>query len=331
MTENTSGLGRVMIIQPEDSENAVLDQLDEKYKQISQMSVKERYFLNTLLQRYKPKKILEIGVFLGGSSIVILNAIKDNPEATLYSVDYLDSHGIADGKKTGYFVDEYPELKSKWRLYTGGLSCDFMDDIGEGIDFCFIDTMHYNPGEILDFLFALPFLKDDAVIVFHDTALQTSNVLSNTNWSITNAMLISAIYGTKLLQGNFSRASETDYPSVDGVTYMPNISGVVLEAESRNRLYEIFNLLSIRWLYSPSKKEEAAILDYFKRFYNEFYVNFVKDIFVFERMLIDYCDSRSPRRGIYNVLNRLLGRNVKIFIGKTLGKKLTQKLLRLFG
>ena len=37
----------------------------------------EPYFLNGIIRIFKPKKCLEIGVARGGSSIVILNALKD--------------------------------------------------------------------------------------------------------------------------------------------------------------------------------------------------------------------------------------------------------------
>ena len=38
---------------------------------------KEAYFINGLIRKLKPKNCLEIGVANGGSSIVILNALKD--------------------------------------------------------------------------------------------------------------------------------------------------------------------------------------------------------------------------------------------------------------
>ena len=37
----------------------------------------EPYFLNGIIRKFKPKRCLEIGVSHGGSSILILNAIKD--------------------------------------------------------------------------------------------------------------------------------------------------------------------------------------------------------------------------------------------------------------
>ena len=44
---------------------------------INEMSYLERCFLNGIIRQTKPKKILELGVSAGGSSAIILNAIKD--------------------------------------------------------------------------------------------------------------------------------------------------------------------------------------------------------------------------------------------------------------
>ena len=38
-------------------------------------------------------------------------------------------------------------------------------------DFCFIDTAHVLPGEILDYLVALPFMHENSIVAMHDTAL----------------------------------------------------------------------------------------------------------------------------------------------------------------
>ena len=51
------------------------------------MSIDELYFINGLIRKYKPKKIIEIGVCTGATSATILNAIKDIEESKLYSVD----------------------------------------------------------------------------------------------------------------------------------------------------------------------------------------------------------------------------------------------------
>ncbi|MDR1433730.1 class I SAM-dependent methyltransferase [Candidatus Endomicrobiellum devescovinae] len=190
---------------PTQNETQHLNTLNNAFTQISEMTQYEREYLNALILRNKPKKLLEIGVSAGGSSIVILNAIKDMQSSKLYSIDYLDYwyREFEKYHKTGYFVDNYSYLKEKWKLYTGGLALKFIQEIGNEIDFCLIDTRHVNPGEILDFLMVLPYLSENCIVVFPDVNLHTNRGKNCNDWSITTNLLTSAIYGKKYLQGNF--------------------------------------------------------------------------------------------------------------------------------
>ena len=65
----------------------ILLPIQDKIEGIIEMKPNERKFLNGIIRKYKPKKVVEIGVAQGGSSVVILNAIKDIPNAKLYSID----------------------------------------------------------------------------------------------------------------------------------------------------------------------------------------------------------------------------------------------------
>ena len=62
----------------------------------------EKKFLNGIIRKYKPKKLLEIGVSKGGSSAIILNAIHDIEGSKLYSIDIQDECYRIPGKKTGF-------------------------------------------------------------------------------------------------------------------------------------------------------------------------------------------------------------------------------------
>ena len=62
-----------------------------------------------------------------------------------------------------------------WSLFKGDLATEFLEKIGNDIDMVFIDTVHYQPGEILDFLMVLPFLKEEAIVIFHDIAFQITH------------------------------------------------------------------------------------------------------------------------------------------------------------
>ena len=70
------------------------------------------YFINGLIRKFKTQNCLEVGVANGGSSVLILNAIKDIPDSSLISLDLNTQLYYDQSKKTGYIVNQYfPELK----------------------------------------------------------------------------------------------------------------------------------------------------------------------------------------------------------------------------
>ena len=78
------------------------------------------YFINGIIRKYKPKNCLEIGVARGGSSILILNAIKDIKNSFLVSLDLNKQLYFKKKYETGYRVKKYfPELTKNWKLFTG--------------------------------------------------------------------------------------------------------------------------------------------------------------------------------------------------------------------
>ena len=152
----------------------------------------QREFLNGLVRKFKPKKILEIGVRYGGSSIVILNAIEDFKDSHLYSID------IDPRPKIGQCVNNYfPNLSKKWTLFKGNIATEYMEGIGDNIDMVLIDTAHYEPGEILDFLMVLPFLKEKAIVAFHDIANQITSSQKRDEWA--PYIIFNGIRGEKYL------------------------------------------------------------------------------------------------------------------------------------
>jgi predicted O-methyltransferase YrrM len=134
-----------------------------------QLSSEAPYFINGIIRKFKPKKCLEIGVANGGSSILILNAIKDIDDSFLVSMDLNTQMYLRSNLKTGFRVKKYfPELSIKWRLFTGDLPHKFLVKLNETFDFLFLDTAHLAPGELLNFIEVLPFLKEKAIIILHD-------------------------------------------------------------------------------------------------------------------------------------------------------------------
>ena len=210
-------------------------------------------FLNGIIRKHRPRKILEIGVAAGASSALILNAIKDIPGAHLYSIDLSQSYYKNATLKTGFLVKKsFPELMSKWTLSTGSIALDFMDTIGSDIDLCLLDTAHTNPGELLDFLMIYPYLKKNAVVVLHDIAYHLNFSLK---FGYTCATLFSALKGEKFIPQTLS-----------GNT-IPNIGMVHLADLSDDDLLGIFWMLTLYWSYYPNEKQKQRLKPFLLQHY----------------------------------------------------------------
>lgn len=258
----------------------LLAQLDDKYVYVSEMAASEREFLTELILQYNPKKILEVGVAAGASSVLMLNAIKNNPDVEFHSVDYRTEYYRDANKKTGFIVDEYPELKDRRKFYSGDFVSKFLDEIGGDIDFCLIDTMHCLPGELLDFIMILPYLKENAVVVLHDTNLHT--FIQDCQY--VNNMLLSVISGKKLI---LEEHEDKFYHNVLNVVYnlpFANIGAVVINKKIQiERIWDVFNLLTQRWNYLPTPEDLCEFRRFIKANYDLYYCQFFEKILTYQK------------------------------------------------
>jgi len=261
------------IVESTENDVKLMQSLEEDYVKYSGMRYGESLFLTSLVRLYKPQKVLEIGVGAGSSSVVLLNATKDFG-GEVFAIDfakkwYRNPQG-EESEPTGFVLEKYPNLKRRWHPYLGHLSYEVMPQIGKEIDFCLIDTVHIMPGEILDYLMVLPHLKDDCVVVLHDVSLPTAKSREN---NFTTTLLISAIRGEKLLMSkkNYEIIDRLDDNAIvaHSATCLPNIAAVVLNKETKKRVWEIFNLLTIKWEYFLEKKVVEELADYFRKNYNK--------------------------------------------------------------
>lgn len=252
------------IDKPEKFENEILNEINDildldiqegknEHETISEMTYLERCFLNGIIRQTKPKKILELGVSAGGSSAIILNAIKDFDDTKLYSVDYSKKWYRDNSKDTGFIIDEkFSNLKNKWKLYAGGTAAKYMEEIGGEIDLCLIDTAHSNPGEFLDFLIVLPYLKKNAILILHDVALHKPY-----KWCITNGILFSCLRGKKF---SFNEGFWNKFA---------NIGAVILDENIMDNILDYFYLLTLPWEYSPSDYDIWECQKLFSKNYKE--------------------------------------------------------------
>ena len=224
------------------------------------MIIKDYYFINGLIRLYKPKKILEIGVCSGGMSAAILNSIKDIEGAMLYSCD-LEKINYFKNKeeyKVGHFVfKNFPNLLHKWKLYTGNTTSAFIEEIGGNIDFVFIDTAHVMPGEVLNVIEILPFLKENAIIAFDDINHQANIQLAKIPYLYSsNNLLFSVLKGKKILYDNKNILSKQ--------------GAVILESKYKNYYFDIFYLLLNNWSYMPNYFEIITIRKIVMKYYSPY-------------------------------------------------------------
>lgn len=239
----------------------IYESIAVQLKGFVEMSKTEQLFLNGLIRKHKPKKILEVGVAKGGSSAIILNAIKDIEGAKLYSIDKATKCYSKKGKKTGFIVKErFSQLANKWELYTGGIVCDFIEKVGKDIEFVFIDTVHVTPGEMLDLIQILPYLKKSAIIVLHDTALHLTDW---GNWkgekqklNFSNNLIFSYLKGKQIV------------PSSEEGRVFYNIGAVKLDPNQEKNYYGYFYPLSFHWEYLPQEADLQKIRSFIEKHYD---------------------------------------------------------------
>ena len=233
------------------------------------MWANQREFLNGVVRKFKPKKIIELGVAEGGSSLIILNAITDIKNSHLYSVD-LSTHYLIGSCVKNYF----PNFLSKWSLYTGYTASKFLEKIGGEIDMAFLDTSHFEPGEILDFLIILPFLKKGAIVVFHDIGNQITNCKGKkSRREFAPYIIFNIIKGKKFL------------PSGNGIL-TKDIGAIQLEKNQEKYIHDYFRALGGQWEYLPEEKDIYMIKELFKKYYDKDCLIMFEEAISFNRIFL---------------------------------------------
>lgn len=222
-------------------------------------SDKQYYLMNGIIRKHRPKNCLEVGVARGGSSILILNAIKDIDNSRLVSLDLNTNFYMNNSLLTGYRVKQYfSELTSKWQLFTGEQPHIFLKKLNIKFDFVFLDTAHISPGEIINFIEILPFLNENAILVLHDIMFHfyKENIREKiVSVSSPQLLLMSAIYGDKILIKNNK--------GID------NMGVIFLYKNQKNHYLDYFLLLLSFWDYLPTKKQINEIRIFIKEYYKD--------------------------------------------------------------
>lgn len=229
------------------------------------MSEFESAFLCGAIKKFRPKKILEVGVASGATTAIILQALEDIGEPyEMHSVDLSQNLLIEDltDKACGFLATFALEnnlinpngLRGTHKLYLGKFLPQVIDEIGGDIDLVILDTVHAMPGESLDFLAVLPYLKPNAVVVLHDVSLNQTDKAALQH---ATTVLFSAVTAEKFL--NFQPEGK--------LFRYPNIAALKINEQTAENIENIFLTMILRWTYMPSEEELLIYRKHYRRFY----------------------------------------------------------------
>ena len=212
-------------------------------------------FLNGLVRTFKPKKIVEIGPEEGGNSMVILNAIKDIDNSHLYSFDNNNND------KVGLCIKEFfPTFLGKWTLYRGDIPSKYLEDIGKDINMVVINSYHFNPEAILNFIIILPFLKNNCIICFIDKSEQINQFALFKKRDKNEYSLIKLL---NLIRGKIY------YPTRNRKNSIRDIGAIRLDKNQMDFVHDYFRKLIGKWDYLPSETAVNIIKELFKNYYDK--------------------------------------------------------------
>ena len=157
---------------------------------------------------------------------------------------------------TGYRENQYfPELTKNWKLFTGDQAHKFLVDLNMKFDFLFLDSTHVSPGEIINIIEALPFLKENAIVVIHDLTWHFWKVI-NTKFFPACITLLPTLYGDKVfLHRNNAGIS--------------NIGAVFLYKNQEEHYLDYFLLLLNFWEYIPKDNQINDLRNFIIKFYKD--------------------------------------------------------------
>ena len=221
-----------------------------------EMSEFESGFLCGVLRKFCPKVVVEIGVAAGGTTALVLNCLESiGNEYEMHSIDCTESFYKDKSKRTGYLAEEYirqNRLESRHSFHFGGIAYNYLQEIGDKIDFVILDTVHTFPGELFDALTLLPIMKN-AVVVMHDTMY---NLYSDQKDGYATGALLAAVVGEKYMNFDPSRDEK-----------IPNIAAFVMDNNTKQHIDNILLSLLPTWRYMPDELQIQAYREAIRKLY----------------------------------------------------------------
>lgn len=151
-----------------------------------------------------------------------------------------------------------------------------------------IDTSHFEPGEILDFLIILPFLKEEAIVIFHDIDHQITKSKGKdrrNEWA--PYLIFNIIRGKKFL------------PSGKGILNK-DIGAIKLEKDQRRFINDYCRALGGQWQYFPKEEHIQLVIKFFKKYYDNKCSIILNETINFNRKFV----KDNPKENFYAKLSK---------------------------
>lgn len=229
----------------------------------SEMTAFQRSFLCGLIKEKRPEKIVEIGVAAGATTALILQCLQTLAiEAEVYSVDLMLRWYRNEKYETGFIAKKILHNlgeRIKHKFLMGSSIPFFLEQIGDQIDFLILDTTHALPGELLDFVICLPFLKEDCVVVMHDIV---ENHLNYNDSQIATKLLFDVV-----------RAEKKYYMWEDelNIAGLSNIAAFRVGKETKDNVRDLFSAMTLNWQYILRDIERNKYREVIREYYGEEY------------------------------------------------------------
>lgn len=199
---------------------------------------------------------------------------------------------------------------------------EYIDKIGEDIDFIILDTVHSAPGELLDLLVAVPYLSPTAIVVFHDLALDHQSLFRQ-SYSI-NKCLFDLLDGEKYFN---VCGDDIDTDMIYGYS---DIGGVVIENKN-NCIRDLFSMLGLVWAYMPSDRELEIYRQKYLSVYDYEYIELFDLIVKVQKHTWKYHSIEGKQHFIDDFKRKISEKNIYLYgMGKR-GKKLNNYIKMIGG
>jgi len=221
----------------------------------------EVMFVQELIETYKPKHFLEIGMASGLSGGLVASMMENNGGESFSSIDYDNTFFGDNSKENGFLIDEiYSGSRIDVKKHPFTTSLD-LAKLGKNFQMAFIDANHQHPWPTIDTLCLFPYLTDEKIIVHHDLKLYKNQ---------------DAVYGIgpKYLYDQFNSEHRIDSDANQGNIYAIRLDSVDIDY----MVSQMINSLCLPWsLRHPLSDEQVQKTE---ELLNKFYSKKLADVFV---------------------------------------------------